>query len=282
MSPALETWFTNYQNQWVHHYRHDLQTTKINESRPPDVIHRWPKSMSPGTRDMFYKMTKINEYTTTDMIYKLPKSMSPALTDIIYILTKINKSTSPDVIHRRPKSMSPALQMWFTDDQNQWVHGLQDMIHRLTKIKDSRHPDDMIYRKKMTKINESSTSGLALQIWFTYWPEIKESSITEMIYKLTKINESSTPESWFTNWLKSMSPALLTWFTKYQNQWVHHYRHYLPDWPKSMSPALQMWFTDDQNQWVQPSRCDSQMTKINESRPPNMFYKLPKSMTPAL
>ena len=49
-----------------------------------------------------------------------------------------------------------------------------------------------------------------------------------------------------------------------------------------MSPALQMWFTDDQNQWVQVSRRDLQVTKINESSTKDMFYKLPKSISPPL
>ena len=157
MSPGLQMWFTDDQNQWVQPSRCDSQMTKINESSPPDVIHRWPKSMSPGlqmwftddqnqwvqasrhdsqTKSMSPQNTKINESSTRDMIYKLPKSMSPALQTWFtnyqnqwvqpsrcdLQMTKINESRPPDVIHRWPKSMSPGLQTWFTNYQNQWQH----------------------------------------------------------------------------------------------------------------------------------------------------------------
>ena len=47
MSPGLQIWFTDDENQWVQAYRRDLQVTKINESSTRDIIYKLPKSMSP-------------------------------------------------------------------------------------------------------------------------------------------------------------------------------------------------------------------------------------------
>ena len=198
MSLALQTWFTNYQNQWVHHYRHDLQTTKINESRPSDVIHRWPKSMSPALQ-MWFTDDQNQWVQASRCDLQMTKSMSPALETWFtnyqnqwvhnyrpnyqnesrpsdwFTVTKINESSPPDVIHRWPKSMN---ETWFTRSKS------PDVIHRWPK---SMSP--------------------ALQMWFTdhqnQWVQASRHDL-----QVTKINESSTRDMIYK--LKSMSPALQT------------------------------------------------------------------------
>ena len=172
MSLGLQTWFTGDQNQWVQHYRHDLQTTKIYESRSPDVIYRWPKLMSRVLQTWFtgdqnqwvqwyrcdlqtknqwvhhyrqdLQTTKINESTTTDMIYKLPKSMSPGLK----MWSTDDQNQWVQASRRDPQTDQNQwvhhYQKWFTNYQNQWVHHYRNDI-QTTKINESRSPD-VIYR----------------------------------------------------------------------------------------------------------------------------------------